>query len=102
MSLQQLIDEDRRLCILRCLNEAEGCELNENLLARMVEHFRLGIIGQDILRGHLTWLSAQSLVTVDELDRQGGLKLWVAKLTALGQGVARGRKWPGVAELPLG
>lgn len=102
MSLQRLIDEDRRLCILRCLDEAEGRELNEDLLIRMVQHFRLGVIGPDVVRGHLTWLAGQSLVAVDELDRPAGRKLWVAKLTALGQSVARGRVWPGVAEPSLG
>lgn len=101
MSLQQLLDEDRRLVVLRCLDEADGGELNEQLLARFVQHFRTGVIGPDVLRGHLKWLSDQSLLRLDELDRPNGAKLWVAKLTPLGRGVARGRKWPGVAELPL-
>lgn len=101
LSLQQLLDEDRRLVILRCLDEAEGKELNEELLGRLVQHFRLGIIGPDIMRGHLTWLANQALLVVEQLDRMNGAKLWVAKLSGMGQGVARGRKWPGVADLPL-
>lgn len=97
MSLQRLLDEDRRLVILRCLSEAHDYQLNESLLGRMVETLCLGIIGHDVLRGHLQWLSDQGLLSVEPIDMGGGKQLWTAKLTKLGAEVARGRPWPGIA-----
>jgi hypothetical protein len=100
VSFQQLMDEDRRLCILRCLSEADGGSLNEDLLLRLVEHFRLGVLGPDELRGYVTWLEGQRLVEIEKLKVPAG-DLWVAKLTATGLSVAKGRKWPGVAQPAL-
>lgn len=97
MTFQKLMDEDRRLCILRCLSEAEGRSLNEDLLLRVVGFYRLGVISADDLRGYLTWLEGQRLVEIEKLDAPSGV-LWVATLTANGVAVTQGRRWPGIAE----
>ena len=97
MSLQQLLDEDRRLVVLQCLSEANDYALNESLIERMLNTFRVGIVGRDIVRGHLTWLAQNGLVTIEHLDKAPAAVLWVGKLTKLGLEVAQGRPWPGVA-----
>jgi hypothetical protein len=97
MSLQTLLDEDRRLVVLRCLSEAHDYSLNESLLGKLLERQRLGLVGRDVMRGHLHWLEEQRLVKVERLDvGEQGKQLWVAKLTTTGQEVAKGRPWPGV------
>jgi hypothetical protein len=96
-SLQQLLDEDRRLVILRCLSEAHGFTLNENLLEKLLQRLRLGIVGRDVLRAHLAWLSEHGLLTVEHLPVGDGSDLWAATLTRMGHDVAKGRPWPGVA-----
>lgn len=96
MSLQQLLDEDRRLVILRCLSEAHDYALNESLIEKMLARLRLGVVGRDILRAQLAWLEAHGLVAVERMA-VGGRELWVGTLTKTGQEVAGGRPWPGVA-----
>jgi hypothetical protein len=97
MSLQRLLDEDRRLVVLQCLSEANDYALNESLIERMLNTFRVGIVGRDIVRGHLTWLSQAGLATIEHLDMPPAGTMWVGKLTKLGLEVAQGRPWPGVA-----
>lgn len=97
MSLQQLIDEDRRLVILRSLAEAHDYSLNESLIEKMLARLRLGIVGRDVLRGQITWLEQQGLVRIERLDLNSERELWVAQLTKLGGEVAGGRPWPGIA-----
>lgn len=97
MSLQQLLDEDRRLVILRCLSEAHDYSLNESLIERMLVRLRVGVPGRDIVRAHLAWLEQHGLVSVERMEMGGARELWVGKLTKAGQEVAQGRPWPGVA-----
>jgi hypothetical protein len=97
MSLQRLLDEDRRLVILRILSEAHDYSLNESLIERMLAHLRLGVVGRDVLRAHLVWLETHALVALEKLDLNSTKELWVAKLTKTGQEVAQGRPWPGIA-----
>lgn len=96
-SLQELLDEDRRLVVLRCLSEAHDYSLNESLVEKMLQRLRLGIVGRDIVRALLSWLEQHGLVKVERLEMDGGKALWVAKLTKTGLEVAQGRQWPGVA-----
>ncbi|MBX9595084.1 MAG: hypothetical protein K2X46_12020 [Roseomonas sp.] len=97
MSFKQLLDGDRRLCILQSLSEAEGRSLNQDLLLKMVALYRLGVISPDELRGYLTWLEGQGLVEIEKLHPPSG-ELWIATLTGTGAAVAKGKRWPGVAE----
>jgi len=80
-----LVDADRRLVILRALEEDPGYDLNEYVLQSVLE--ALGhTVSRDRLRADLAWLEEQGLVTVDEV---AGVK--VAKLTGRGSDVAAGR-----------
>lgn len=97
MSLRGIIDEDRRLVILRTLNEADHYRLNESLLERVLATVGVMPAGRDVLRGHLSWLEQNGLVTVEKITVEHGEQLWIATATRAGTEVARGRPYPGVA-----
>lgn len=96
-SFAELLEEDRRLVVLRALQEASDYSLNESLLRKVVETVRLGVVGRDQMRSLLTWLSDNGLVRVERIGLGETPELWVATVSALGAEVARGRVWPGVA-----
>ena len=97
MSLEEIINEDRRLVILQLLEQAQDFVLNEAVLERALAHVGVLPAGRDIVRGHLAWLEQNSLLTLDRLPLDGGRQLWVAHGTKLGTEVAKGRPFPGVA-----
>lgn len=77
--------EDRRLVILRVLQESGAFTTNEYMLQSMLE--RLGHVASgDLIRTDLAWLSEQGLIGVDVV---AGVQ--IAKLLARGEDVARGR-----------
>lgn len=96
MNLSEVIAQDRRLAILRTLEEAPASQLNEGALQHVLGH--LGhTVDHDMLRADLEWLRSHNLARVEELDVPRG-KLWIATLTAAGGDVANGRsRHPGVA-----
>ncbi|MBR0644002.1 VpaChn25_0724 family phage protein [Plastoroseomonas hellenica] len=97
--LAELLHEDRRLVILRALSEVDDKSLNESLIEKVLRRVRLGIVSRAMVRGYLTWLEQNDLVTIDKL--QGGAvpgELWTATATHQGQAVARGLSFPGVAQ----
>lgn len=96
-SFAELLEEDRRLVVLRALQEASDYSLNESLLRKVVETVRLGVVGRDQMRSLLTWLADNGLVRVERIGLGETPELWVATVTATGAEVARGRVWPGVA-----
>lgn len=97
MSLAEMMHEDRRLVILRALNEAEGYSLNESILERTLMRVRLGIVDRDMVRTYLLWLERHGLVRVETLtDGASPGELWLATATELGTAVARGRAHPGI------
>lgn len=86
-----LVAEDRRLTILRLLDEAEGYDLNIHILrdalARVGHRPSL-----DTLRSEIAWLEEQGLVTT---SRAGSIL--VAQATTRGLDAAHGRaRVPGV------
>lgn len=95
MSMQQILAENRRLIVLRGLCEAIDYTLNEHTLATVCNHFG-NHAGKDILRGDLGFLEQHGLVRIERIDAERG-KLWIATLTELGDEVAKGRPWVGVA-----
>lgn len=86
MDYQEHIAADRRLVILKLLEESSGYLCNEYLLRQMLEAFG-HTPSQNMLRDDFVWLDMQGLVTVSET---GGL--FLAKLTARGLDVADGRE----------
>ena len=74
-----------RSAALRLLADLPEYRANDIVIADAVRAVGLGCTN-DQLRGHLTWLEEQRLVTVAEI---GGMK--VATLTERGEDVASGR-----------
>lgn len=92
MDFDQFQTQDRRLVLLRALENADGYQANSILLGRYctaVGHS----VSADRLASDIAWLREQQLVTVRELD---GVS--VVKLTERGRDVALGTaRVPGVA-----
>lgn len=101
-SMQAVLAEDRRLVILRALDEANGTSLNEAVLKRMLEHVGHRV-GRDQVRQDVAWMADSGLVRVEKLaDPAAPGELWVVLLRDDGRDVARGRPFPGVARPGLG
>jgi len=95
-TMQEIIAEDRRLAILRTLDEAPASSLNEGALHHVMTALGHAVSG-GLLRADIAWLCEHGLAKKDELDLPRG-KLWLAKLTGAGADVANGRSHhPGVA-----
>lgn len=94
--MQEVLAQDRRLALLRSLDEAPGSQLNEGTAQHALEY--LGHkVGHDIVRADFGWLTEHGLVRVEKLSVPIG-ELWVAHLTTAGSDVASGRSHhPGVA-----
>lgn len=80
-----LVDEDRRLVMLRCLKEDPGYSLNESVLQAMLEALGHNV-SRDRVRTDLGWLREQGLVTVQEV-----VSVQVATITDRGIDVATGK-----------
>jgi len=91
MSFADLITEDRRLVLLRLLDQAPASQANTYVLAtglRSMGHD----CSQDQVETDAVWLAEQGLVAVKELE-----DVRVVTLTARGADVAAGRaRVPGV------
>lgn len=85
MSFEQHQTEDRRLVILKLLEQANQYTINEFLMRTALEQFGHGV-GADRLRTDLTWLKDQDLIMI---DNPGGV--YVATATLPGIDVAQGR-----------
>lgn len=91
MKFDELVDSDRRLVILRCLNEDPGYSLNESVLQSMLEALGHNV-SRDRIRTDLAWLAEQGLCTIAEV-----VSVQVARITDRGIDVATGRTLvPGV------
>lgn len=91
MSYRDRIDEDRRLVILRLLEQSQGYECNSSVLQMALTEYGHSV-SRDLLHTDLSWLVEQGLTTVREIAT-----LKVAMLTARGADVATGRTHvPGV------
>lgn len=97
MTLTRIMEEDRRLVILRCLHEDADYSINESLLVKALAAYGHGV-GRAVVLADLAWLAEVGLVTVEALPRAGREPLQVATLTNRGAEVAEGRaRVPGVA-----
>ncbi len=90
-SFHEAEQSDRRLVILRLLDQSPGYEINSSVLQMALNEYGHNI-SRDLLHTDLNWLQEQGLVTVREI---GSVK--VAALSARGADVANGRATvPGV------
>ncbi len=91
MSFSRLLEEDRRLAILRLLRDSIEYKANEFLLQEALD--RLGhAVSADRLRADLAWLAEQGLAEIDVVG-----EVQVPRLLGRGLDVAAGRvTHPGV------
>ncbi len=94
MSLETLLQQDRRALILSSLDEAGGNRLSD-LSVKSVLALFAHLISTDQVRTDLHWLEQQGLVRVQREVSTGG-EIWMVQLLDLGQDVARGLSHPGV------
>lgn len=91
MSYARLVEEDRRLTILRLLADSNEYRAHEYLLQQALERFAHAVSG-DRLRADLAWLAEAGLVELDVVA-----DVQVPRLTQRGLDVAQGRtQHPGV------
>lgn len=60
-SYAQILQEDRRLQILRILQESPSYQVNEHLLQEAMRNFGHAV-SRDLLRTELTWLAEQRYI----------------------------------------
>lgn len=91
MSIQQILDAQQRLVILRSLLDIGGAA-NESILNDCLDQLGTGRVTRDRVKTLLAWLEGQGLVRIERLAT-----VQVAHLTGRGQDVAEGRATvPGV------
>lgn len=84
--------EDRRLVLLKLLEESPGYAANEYLLHSTLAHYGHSV-SRDLVRTDLAWLAEQGLVSVESVISS----MQVATLTERGADVTNGRaSVPGV------
>lgn len=93
MNFAEQVAEDRRLVILRLLDQAPGCAANDSILHSGLDHVGHRC-SRDQVKTDLAWLAEQGLVRVERLD---GDHIVIAALTDRGLDVQAGRATvPGV------
>jgi repressor of nif and glnA expression len=91
-TFSEFVREDRRLVILRVLDESPGYQANESVIEMALERFGHRV-ARDIVRDDLQWLHEHGLVENETV----GDRVWVATATKRGMDVAQGRAMvPGV------
>lgn len=89
---KDLVEQDRRLTILRMLAETPGYELNGSVVQMSLEKFAHRV-SRDRVIADFGWLSEQGLVKAKPYT----MSVWVAQLTQRGLDVVEGRvEHPGV------
>lgn len=85
MAMQKIMQEDRRLVILRSLNELAGYEANESIINQCLEAYAHNV-SRDVIRAELAWLEEQQLISLRDVAGY-----MVAKLNSRGADVATGK-----------
>ncbi|EEW12350.1 MULTISPECIES: VpaChn25_0724 family phage protein [Vibrio] len=91
MALEELLQKDRRLVMLRVLSEMPSYEANDSILDSMLDTYGHKV-SRDLVQAELSWLKEQGLVSVRDV-----FGTQVAKLTQRGLDIAEGQAThPGV------
>ncbi|MDF2186161.1 MULTISPECIES: ArsR family transcriptional regulator [Grimontia] len=85
MTLQTLLQQDRRLVMLRVLNEMPGYEANDSIIDSALDAYGHNV-SRDLVRTELSWLAEQLLVTLRDV---AGTQ--VARITQRGIDIATGQ-----------
>ncbi|MFP5250227.1 MAG: ArsR family transcriptional regulator [Acidobacteriota bacterium] len=94
MSFVETLAADRRLIILRALDDA-SYSANETVLRSVTQGLGHQVTREQI-RADMAFLTEHGLVRLEKLPAQSG-EIWIAHLLPAGQDVAQGRPHPGVA-----
>lgn len=91
MALKELLQQDRRLVIVRVLNEMPGYEANDSIINSALDAYGHNV-SRDLVLSELHWLQEQGLLNLRDL---AGTQ--VARITQRGIDVAKGQAThPGV------
>lgn len=82
--MQDVLNQDQRLCLLRSLNDCSG-NANDSVLQDCLDLYGHNI-SRDTIKSHLTWLKEQGVVTIEDLSG-----CYVATLTQRGYDHIEGR-----------
>ncbi|CZF83858.1 VpaChn25_0724 family phage protein [Grimontia marina] len=85
MTLHTLLQQDRRLVMLRVLNEMPGYEANDSIIDSALDAYGHNV-SRDLVRTELSWLAEQQLVTLRDV---AGTQ--VARITQRGIDIALGQ-----------
>ncbi len=66
-TLEQLIREDRRLAILRLVNEATGKQMNSSILHTALLHIRI-VVERHVMLDDLRFLQTHGLIDMEQSD----------------------------------
>ena len=96
MAMQQILEENSRIGILRSLLDAGG-SANDSILQTSLNGYGLRL-SRDMVKTQMYWLSEQGLISIEMLG-----SCMIAKLTSHGQDVAEGLAvCPGVKKPRIG
>lgn len=84
--MQELLTKNRRLAILRFLDEDADYSLNTSVLQSALEAIGHGV-SRDVVEADAAWLAEQGLATLEKLDMA---PITVLAITARGHDVAAG------------
>ena len=91
MTLKALLQQDRRLVILRVLHEMPRYEANDSIIDAALDAYGHNV-SRDLVRAEMNWLQEQGLLTLRDI---AGTQ--VATITSQGIDVAKGKAtYPGV------
>ncbi|MEZ8148382.1 VpaChn25_0724 family phage protein [Enterovibrio norvegicus] len=85
MTLHTLLQQDRRLVMLRVLNEMPGYEANDSIIDSALDAYGHNV-SRDLVRTELSWLAEQQLITLRDV---AGTQ--VARITQRGIDIALGQ-----------
>ena len=95
-TMHERLAETRRRVTLDAMIEAGG-QLSDTSLRSVLGRIHVEHTDLAEVRADMEFFARHGLVSVDKLPHAGH-ELWVAKFTAAGQAVARGRNHVGIAE----
>lgn len=88
--MQDVLDQDQRLCLLRSLNDCKG-NANDSVLQDCLDLYGHKL-SRDVIKTHLSWLEEQGVVSLQDLSG-----CFVANLTQRGYDHIEGRSTvPGI------